>query len=114
MLPLFNGEKRSEAMVKTSKFMTKSASFVQRVSCQTTLGIGLALMQELAKLHGGAVRAESIYGKGSRFIVTIPLGYSHLPAAHVGTGVLPEYELPCLCVPSKTSRMLGRLPGLCQ
>ena len=70
------------AMVKTSKFMTKSASFVQRVSCQTTLGIGLALMQELAKLHGGAVRAESIYGKGSR--------------------------------PSKTSRMLGRLPGLCQ
>ena len=25
-----------------------------------------------------------------------------------------KYEVPCLCVPSKTSRVLGRLPGLCE
>ncbi len=47
-------------------------------------GIGLALVQELAKLHGGLVTVESVYGKGSDFKVTIPLGKSHLPADRVG------------------------------
>lgn len=42
-------------------------------------GIGLALVQELAKLHGGAVRVESQLGKGSTFVVTVPLGKKHLP-----------------------------------
>src|SRR5262245_44881761 len=42
-------------------------------------GIGLALVQELAKLHGGSVRAESRVGAGSTFIVTIPKGSAHLP-----------------------------------
>ncbi len=36
-------------------------------------GIGLALVQELARFHGGDVRAESELGKGTEFIVTIPL-----------------------------------------
>jgi PAS domain S-box-containing protein len=35
-------------------------------------GIGLALVQELVKLHGGTVRAESEVGVGSAFIVTLP------------------------------------------
>jgi signal transduction histidine kinase/DNA-binding response OmpR family regulator len=42
-------------------------------------GIGLALVQELVKLHGGTVRAESQVDRGSRFIVSLPLGTSHLP-----------------------------------
>ncbi|MGA3186972.1 MAG: ATP-binding protein [Bryobacteraceae bacterium] len=42
-------------------------------------GIGLALVQELVKLHGGNVRVESKAGCGSSFIVLIPLGKSHLP-----------------------------------
>jgi PAS domain S-box-containing protein len=42
-------------------------------------GIGLALVQELARLHGGAVRVESLLGKGSTFLVTVPLGKNHLP-----------------------------------
>lgn len=42
-------------------------------------GIGLALVEELAKLHGGNVRAESEEGSGSRFTVEIPRGKSHLP-----------------------------------
>ena len=37
-------------------------------------GIGLALVQELAKLHGGSIRVESTAGKGSAFIVSIPKG----------------------------------------
>ena len=43
-------------------------------------GIGLALVQELAKLHGGTVHAQSTPGRGSTFTVSIPLGSAHLPA----------------------------------
>jgi PAS domain S-box-containing protein len=42
-------------------------------------GIGLALVQELAKLHGGAVTVESAVDRGSVFRVTMPLGTAHLP-----------------------------------
>jgi signal transduction histidine kinase len=42
-------------------------------------GIGLALVQEHAKLHGGSVHAESELGRGSAFVVRVPLGTSHLP-----------------------------------
>ncbi len=43
-------------------------------------GIGLALVQELVKLHGGSVRLESAPGKGSTFTVTLQRGSAHLPA----------------------------------
>jgi PAS domain S-box-containing protein len=46
-------------------------------------GIGLALVDELVKLHGGTVSVESQLGKGSRFTVTIPFGIHHLPAEKV-------------------------------
>ena len=41
-------------------------------------GIGLALVQELARLHGGTVTVESEVGRGSTFTVTVPLGSDHL------------------------------------
>jgi PAS domain S-box-containing protein len=43
-------------------------------------GIGLALVQELVKLHAGTITVESKLGKGSTFTVTIPLGTAHLRA----------------------------------
>jgi PAS domain S-box-containing protein len=47
-------------------------------------GIGLALVQELAKLHGGTVKVQSVAGQGSTFTVTIPKGKAHLPADRIG------------------------------
>ncbi|HWF90861.1 MAG TPA: response regulator [Terriglobales bacterium] len=47
-------------------------------------GIGLALVQELAKQHGGSVRVESSIGSGSVFTVSIPRGSDHLPEDRVG------------------------------
>jgi PAS domain S-box-containing protein len=46
-------------------------------------GIGLALVQELVKLHGGSVVVESEYGKGTTFAVTIPKGKVHLPPERI-------------------------------
>ncbi|MDP9365267.1 MAG: ATP-binding protein, partial [Chloroflexota bacterium] len=37
-------------------------------------GIGLALVQELARRHGGDVRVESVLGRGTGFFVTVPVG----------------------------------------
>ena len=47
-------------------------------------GIGLALVHELVKLHGGSVRAESMVGQGSTFVVSIPFGQSHLASGQLG------------------------------
>ncbi len=49
-------------------------------------GIGLALVQELVKLHGGAVAAESVVGRGTTFTVTVPLGTAHVPPEMIGDG----------------------------
>ena len=45
-------------------------------------GIGLALVQELVKLHGGSIEVESRLGQGTTFRVRIPLGIEHLPIGH--------------------------------
>jgi PAS domain S-box-containing protein len=49
-------------------------------------GIGLALVQELVKLHGGTIGAESAVGKGTTFTITLPLGSAHLPPDQIGDG----------------------------
>ncbi len=47
-------------------------------------GIGLALVQELVKLHGGGISVSSQVSRGTTFVVSIPFGTAHLPAQRVG------------------------------
>ncbi|MBS1852900.1 MAG: response regulator [Acidobacteria bacterium] len=47
-------------------------------------GIGLALVHELARVHGGDVRVESSLRQGSTFRVSLPFGKDHLPAEQLG------------------------------
>lgn len=46
-------------------------------------GIGLALVNELVKLHGGTIAVESVVDQGTTFIVSVPAGKVHLPAEHI-------------------------------
>jgi signal transduction histidine kinase len=52
-------------------------------------GIGLALVQELVRLHGGMIDVRSEIGRGSVFRVAIPFGTAHLPADRVGQRAAP-------------------------
>jgi signal transduction histidine kinase len=47
-------------------------------------GIGLSLVQELVKLHGGTIQVSSIVDQGSCFTVLIPTGYAHIPKERIG------------------------------
>ena len=40
-------------------------------------GIGLALVSDLVRLHGGRIHARSRPGEGSEFEIRIPLGFAH-------------------------------------
>lgn len=69
-------------------------------------GIGLALARELARIHEGTIRLESAVGRGSRFIVDLPLG---------GEGVLGTSAAPLLSTdgsrPEITAEILHRTTG---
>ena len=46
-------------------------------------GIGLALVQDLVKLHSGTLSVSSVEGEGTTFFVAMPAGTAHLPAEHI-------------------------------
>ena len=48
-------------------------------------GIGLSLVQELVKLHGGTIEARSQVGMGTTITLRIPRGHAHLPQERIGT-----------------------------
>jgi PAS domain S-box-containing protein len=47
-------------------------------------GIGLSLVQELVKRHGGSIAVASTVGEGTSFTVTIPTGTAHLAGDRIG------------------------------
>ncbi len=47
-------------------------------------GIGLSLVQELVKLHGGTIDVTSRPGEGTTFSVALPRGTAHLPKDRIG------------------------------
>jgi signal transduction histidine kinase len=75
-------------------------------------GIGLALVQELVRLHGGSIGVRSKTGEGATFTVEIPKGSQHLPQDRVfkaGDGAPGPAGGPSAA--SYVSEVLGWLPG---
>jgi signal transduction histidine kinase len=81
-------------------------------------GIGLALVQELVRLHGGSIAATSTLGQGTTFRVELPKGSAHLPEAQVARVAEPhEVRRESAALLAEVDAMAGRAqapsaPGL--
>jgi PAS domain S-box-containing protein len=84
-------------------------------------GIGLALVRELVKLHGGEVRVKSSYGQGSVFTVALPFGTAHLPADRIhadrtltstALGAAPYVEEALRWLPASPGSAKDSLPAI--
>ncbi len=68
---------RPEDMDKLFKPFTQISSSYSREFQGT--GLGLSVTKSLVEQHKGSIRVESEYGKGSRFIVTLPISEPEKP-----------------------------------
>jgi len=66
-------------------------------------GIGLSIAQELVGLHGGKINVHSREGKGTEFIIRLPLGKEHLKPDEI-------VEIPTPPIPRNTSPVLTGIP----
>jgi signal transduction histidine kinase/DNA-binding response OmpR family regulator len=72
-------------------------------------GIGLALVHELVKMHGGSIRLDSRVGQGTTFAVAIPRGRDHLPSERVDEQ--PTTAASTTGAAAYVQEALGWLPG---
>lgn len=84
-------------------------------------GIGLSLVQELVRLHGGSVQVASRPGEGTTFTVSLPFGKAHLPAERIratgnlrstGSDIVAYVEEAMRWLPEETAA--GTPPGLAE
>ncbi len=69
------------------RFATIEASHARTVE---RTGIGLSLVKERVRLHGGTIEAKSSPGVGTTFTVRIPRGRAHLPQDRIAAEVPPS------------------------
>ncbi|NHC33777.1 response regulator [Scytonema millei VB511283] len=83
-------------------------------------GIGLSLVQELVKLHGGTITVSSVEGEGSCFKLLLPTGFVHLPPGQIGspqtldsttTGVTAYVEEALGWLPEEAGGQMDRWAG---
>jgi len=77
---------------------------------QEGTGIGLGLVQELVKLHGGTIRAASEEGKGSTFTVEIPFGRAHLPERQIAGKPAPGTAIGAAAFIEEAERWTSEAP----
>jgi PAS domain S-box-containing protein len=75
-------------------------------------GIGLALVNELVQLQGGAIAVTSTVGKGTCFTITLPFGTDHLPPEHIqSTRTLTSTALSADAYVQEAERWLSEESG---
>jgi signal transduction histidine kinase/DNA-binding response OmpR family regulator len=72
-------------------------------------GIGLALVRDLAELHGGRTAIDSQPGQGSTVTVALPLGAHHLPPEQVAEPGTRERPSQALAYMAEAELWLGAL-----
>ena len=73
--------------------------------------IGLALVSELVKLHGGSICVESELGQGTKFAVRIPKGTAHLPAERLRASTATSSTSLATAAEAYVSEALAWLPA---
>ncbi len=83
-------------------------------------GIGLALVHELVKMHGGTLAVSSDAGQGSAFTVAIPMGTAHLAGERIvaarpaapAAGATPYVEEALRWLPDGQDAVMPATPAM--